>query len=310
MNKCRFGIAIYIMLLLASTGSARAAVRDNISIEPFSENLSLVPSQASASTIIKLTNNSSVARTFQVNTVDFGSLDETGGLILLGENATALQKKYGLTKWLTVASPSIQVPARQTANISILVINRDDLAPGGHYGAVVFTETDSSPATGEVGVRQAISTLLFVQKLGGEKYGLTLENVSRDNSWWQTLELKLHFHNAGNIDVIPRGVVTLIDPLGKVVARGIVNDGSSRVFPEAKRSYTVDLNTISASIIPGQYKIKVQYRYDGKSSFETYNTSLYYFNFWGSVLSVILLAIIIFAIRLLMNLSRNRRRRI
>ncbi|HUC20700.1 MAG TPA: hypothetical protein VMR98_04360, partial [Candidatus Polarisedimenticolaceae bacterium] len=134
---------------------------------------------------ITLTNRTATDQSITATTVDFKSLDETGGVAFLGSEINELERKYGLAKWLKLDSAPTVIPAGGSKKVMVSLENRPDLARGGHYGAVIFkiegVQAASSPGT--VAVKQVLASLVFAKKLGGERYDLKLTNIGAPPKW-------------------------------------------------------------------------------------------------------------------------------
>jgi hypothetical protein len=81
--------------------------------------------------------------------------------------------------------------------------------------------------------------------------------------------ISLRFQNSGNVDIVPRGRAMLVDPFGRVVAKGIINEDSARILPESFRVYHLKLSPLSAYVLPGPYTVMTEYRFDGQDAFQT-----------------------------------------
>ena len=192
---------------------------------------------------IEVFNKTEKQETFKISAVDFGSLDDSGGLAFLTMNSDNNEKKYSLASWIILEKDSVVLDSNTSFKLKVIISNKESLSPGGHYGAVLVTldsEKDSNQKN--IGVNQAYASLLFVKKVGGEKYELNFKNVDLKNNWFKLPEqVKLRFQNSGNMHVIPRGIVELRDSFGRIVKKGIINQESSIVLPESFRVLNVDL---------------------------------------------------------------------
>lgn len=219
---------------------------------------------------VTVTNTTEVIGTFQLHVFDFGSLDESGGVAFLGAS-NELETKYSLASWMRPEKDSVTLLPGKSETIPILIENRESLAPGGHYGAIVFESTDpampESPNT--IAVNQMIASLVFVKKTGGAKPALELMNVEHHASLLTfSKEVIPRFHNPGNIHVVPRGRVEVLDPLGRLVYRGVLNEASSLVLPESFRLFPTTLLPVSQAFLPGKYTLRLQYRYEEETAFQ------------------------------------------
>lgn len=242
-------------------------------IEPLYHEVEIRGTDAEQSFHVDLSNRTDADATFSVSVVDFGTLDESGGIAFLGGSGD-FERRYGLASWMKVGSESFIVPAGKSERIPITVENRESLSPGGHYGAVLFRMSEPGDAATDaptVAVESSFAALVFVKKTGGEIAELSYkgsEDISRD-AFGIPAGLSLRFQNSGNIHLVPRGRSVVTDPFGRVVRKGVINAESGRILPESFRTFQTGLEPLSQAFFPGFYTVTVEYRYDGKEPFDT-----------------------------------------
>jgi hypothetical protein len=288
------------LILLALAGAAEAATTPKtppgITVSPATQQVTLAASDSAKTLDFKITNNKASAQSLQISTADFNALEETGGLVFVGSNPTALQKKYGLAKWVTLPQPNLTIPAHQTVDARAQIQNLPDLAAGGHYGAIMLHLAGTSPANAKnlIGLKPIASILLFVNKSGGDIHRLKLADVNAKHSLFSLPDsVTLRFYNSGNTHVTPRGTVSLLDPDGKLVSRGVINENSGLVLPEVYRRYSVKLSSVANSSKVGHYKLNVAFRFDGLEQFRFYQTSFVFLAPSAVVIGVVFLLVII-----------------
>jgi hypothetical protein len=226
----------------------------------------LGPGLVQTTPVVIVKNQSGGDFTASIRTADFRALGEFGGISL--DQTTAAQ--YGLAKWLTLPKGStLSLKNGESAEIPVQIDNRGDLAPGGHYGAVVLSAAvDSGTGTNSVNLKQELVSLLFVKKLGGEKYGLRLESLKTDKQVHTPETVTLKFLSTGNVHVVPRGYIEVTDPKGTVVAKGIINPESTLVLPGTNRQFITLMQAVQAGE-KGRYKLTAYYRYDGQQKYQS-----------------------------------------
>ena len=253
---------------LAALAVAAPNSNSGLTISPSSKDITLGSGLLQANVTIRLTNNSGKDLSGQLRLVDFKTLNESGGLSF-GQVGIPLSK-YGLANWMSLPNGNkVDVPNGKSISVLLNIDNRADLAPGGHYGAVVVSTGTPIATNGnhQISFNQELVSLIFVKKLGGEQYGLQLQSVIPGDHQNIPNSVQLRFKNTGNVQLTPRGYVTIIDPKKKLVAKGIINADSALVLPEARRSFTSLLQPIATSSATGNYTLNVFYRYDEKSDF-------------------------------------------
>ncbi|MBP7060582.1 MAG: hypothetical protein KBA91_01215 [Candidatus Moranbacteria bacterium] len=276
---------------LMAVSNCWAASGSGISVAPVFQEVSFDAQQDRSDFLITLKNETSQTVVLRPSVFDFGSLDESGGVAFLG-TADALERKYGLASWMRLGKDVIFLEAGEVEQLSVTVENRESLSPGGHYGAVVFqvgSGDDALPKDNRVAVNQLVSVLVFAKKTGGEIYSVELKEVDWSrNPFLIPKSLRLRFQNAGNVYVTPRGVVTVTDPVGRVVGKGSINPESGLVLPETQRVYVTALSLLTRALFPGWYILETRYRFDGKDEFLVTQERFFLFPWEGGVVFFVL----------------------
>lgn len=270
-------VVFFCGTFLLDIGLVRATLFDHdtlngLTVSPAFQEVILDQKEKKADFFVSITNTTGALVTLRITVFDFGSLDESGGVAFLGASSN-LEKKYALASWMRPEKDVLTLQPDETQKILVTIENRDSLGPGGHYGALTFKTEDTAVqnVSGDtVAVNQLFSTLVFVKKIGGEIYNLELKGTEYQNNVAKFQDVvRLRFQNSGNVHVVPRGMVLVSDPLGRLVAKGILNEESGLILPETIRAYPVRLKTLAPSLIPGRYTMEIAYRYDGKDDFMT-----------------------------------------
>lgn len=281
-NKLRFisaALAIAaVSLAAARTGAASNPARPaGVTISPAFQQVSIGQNESEHPVTFRITNNESVPQTYDLAAADFNTLGESGGLFFVGTNPTALQKKYGLAKWFSLPDSSITVQPGQTQTLTAQIQNLPDLAPGGHYGALMLSQaSDTGVAANKINLHPVASSLLFVTKLGGDIHSLQLIKVTTDRNLFKLPSaVTLRFYNDGNTHVVPRGVIKLSTPGGKLVSRGIINENSNIILPQTHRQIYVPLSKFAGASAASKYVLAVDFRFDGFDVYREYKTSFW-----------------------------------
>ncbi|HSH31656.1 MAG TPA: hypothetical protein VK963_03250 [Candidatus Saccharimonadales bacterium] len=257
-----------------------SAASSGVTVFPSLKEVSLEPGQAQAAFVIKLKNSTPADVNLRLSVVDFKALDETGGVAFLGES-NDLERRYGLAPWAKLDKTSLKLLPGQTAGVQVTIINQPSLAPGGHYGAVLFKTVNSADRGGgqQVQLNQVFSTLILAKKLGGERLDVNLSGYDKATFRFNLPDqLKLRFANSGNVHAAPTGVVKIVDPLGREVASGPVNPEAGRILPDSYRTYPTKLKPVKPAFIPGLYRTIIQYSYDGKPDQTTVSSQFLFVN--------------------------------
>lgn len=272
MQKFRVVSAIAAVLcltyVLAITGRSYAA--SGLTISPPLREVVIGPGLIDTTADITLQNNTSEQVSAHLQLVDLKTLGQFGGTSL--DKAT-LPDTYDLANWMSLpGGDTVLIAKGETVKVKVKITNRDDLTPGGHYGAVVITSSAPNSVSSNVNISQQIVSLLFVKKLGGEVFGLDIEPFSVKGPTIPD-QVTTHFKSTGNVHVVPRGYIEVTDPSGKVVAKGILNQDSSMILPGTTRQFVTLLQPVASATKPGRYKVTIHYRYDGQNEFKTLSSS-------------------------------------
>lgn len=244
-----------------------SAEAKDFSLSPLFHEVTFEASDTEKRVEVEVSNRTDRDAEFVLSAVDFGTLDESGGVAFLGGGGD-FERRYGLASWMRLPTDRMILPAGATEVVPVVIENKESLSPGGHYGAVAFQMENVSGDTSEsslVSVRSSFASLFFVKKSGGEVMNLEYRGVLRmdRDAFGVPEKIFLRFQNAGNAHLVPRGIVTVCDMWGRVVRRSVLNEESGRILPESFRTYTVPLKNMAPAFLPGTYTISVEYRYDG-----------------------------------------------
>lgn len=292
---------VFTCLLAVLLPATAQAAGKGIGLTPALRELVLEADQSSVSFKLSLVNSSDTPATLTISALDFGALDESGGIAFLGR--TSQESAYGLSKWLNFDKTEVTLGPGGSEEVAATVTNQSSLRPGGHYGAVVVSQTSGGTGT-DVTVVPSASTLVLLRKNGGEELKLELDEVKANSSLVTVPKsAQLKFKNSGNTHVVPRGTVELTNPSGHVVARAVINESSSFVLPESTRAFNLQLSNFRQPWLPGRYKLTTNWRWDGKEAFEKHETYHWYM---GKLLLYMLLSISLLIV-LIMYIKYRRR---
>lgn len=296
---------------IASAAEPKAAqlLPPGVSVSPALEQIRLTAGQNEAQFNLQITNNTKSQVQIKINFNDFKALNESGGIAFLGKNATDLQKSHGLTKWVQLATQQVGLDPNQTANVAVRLVDLQSLPPGGHYGAVTYQVLKAVPngPGNKVTINQVLTSLVFLVTAGGGTQSLTLQKpVVHGVQFRIPSHFDLSFTGTGNTQTAPRGnVIIHSGNPEEPIATGILNPEGALVLPGSSRVLPTTLTTLGRPWWPHQYHVRIQYRADSATSFQTYNASFLYINPWAIVLTPI---IAVLAGIVLLWLRRNRQK--
>ena len=180
---------------------------------------------------LEISNQSESSLVFGLSVIDFGSLDESGGIAFLTTQPNSDERKYALASWISLEKSEVIVPPKSKEIIKVTILNKESLFPGGHYGAVLATiRNEEKTLSDKVGINQSIASLLYVQKNGGETKNLILRNIYRKNPTLVFIKYGrvVGFHE-GTVDSQTDPFVVL-DDNQKDELQGIINENINKVL--------------------------------------------------------------------------------
>ncbi len=281
--------AIIASILIGNTLVPSWADAAGFTVTPMIQEVILDEGETGEMYLATVTNETENLATFELSVLDFGSLDESGGIAFLGATGE-LEEKYALASWIEPEASEVTLQSGETRSIKVRIENRENLSPGGHYGALIFKNTSAArPDTPSVAINQIFASLVLVKKTGGAKYSLELASLEYADRWFRfERTIAPRFQNAGNVHVVPRGEVQVTDPIGRVVYRGILNEGSAIILPETFREYSLRLFSVERAFLPGYYSLDFSYRYDGRDEKTHWSKSFFYFPAFPSLATVVI----------------------
>lgn len=287
------GWGLQFVAQAASDGQAQSG----FGVSPFYQNVSLGEHQAQAHYTVTLTNNTASDQSFKLSTMDFGSLNDSGGVAFLGSATSSYAKKYGLAAWMKLDADTVTVPQGKEAQIGVSILNADSLTAGGHYGAILataLTAPNGQVVRPQVGVFAVLSSLILLVKQGGAPPALSVTKQASNGGWWRLPSLVTdQFSNDGGVHVVPRGLVEVRDPMGRVVERGAINEDSGIILPQMERKYVTPLLSLASARIPGTYTVVLSYRFDGAAGSRTFRSSYLYLGPLGLAIIGLVVALVL-----------------
>ncbi len=286
-------LALLSMSAAYAAGPTSASTTSNLSVSPAIEQLNLSPNQDTVSFQTTVVNNSSAPATIQVQMSDFTALNTTGSVSFLGTHYKN-SNLHGLAQSMHVANPTLVVGANSNQTVPITITNASHLAPGGHYGAVIFKilPTPTSLHGSGLSTNEEVSVLVFLTTSSGRTQTISLSNPQLNTIATKfPSTLNLDFANTGNTQTTPHGIVTLTNNQNQELARGIINVDSGLVLPATDRLYQVNLIYSKHTFTPGWYKLHVTYQADAGLRQITYTKRFFYLSrtlLWLTVLLVLL----------------------
>lgn len=255
-------IFIFILALIFTPKSFAQVQPNSISVTPSIAHIDL----ASQEPFYTLTyqNNTTYNINLNLSVQDFTELEQGYKLSYLS-GKDSKNYKYSLSSWISFENPQVELNPREKKSIKVF-IDKDRITKGGHY-ASILAEVSSEQTDRNVNIKQVLSSLLFVRASTGKEVEEGKITSFLPFSQWLEFpdSFEVSFQNSGNVFVTPYGLVQVFDPTGKIVAKGVLNEGSLDVLPESIRGFDIPLSRLTKVLIPGLYKAKIDVHF-GKTN--------------------------------------------
>jgi hypothetical protein len=288
--RWRSGISAVISLTCLGLGvclpgpvSAATPVSDNaIRVSPTSSNVTLSAGETSTTIDATVTNLTSSPLHVGLSSQDFSaSSSQAGAIQLYGSGYNPHTNPHDLQTAVSFASPVILLAPKQTQKVVIALNDLSALAPGGHYGAVLFSPEPDYGSTGtNVSISSSVASLIFLSTSSGgtESLGLTSFSIGAVE-FSLPRSTVLAFQDTGNTQTSPQGQLTLYGPTGKIVSTTVINPGAGLVLPGTIRLFTTELPLAGLRFArPGVYRLELQYNGRTDTTFTVVNKRFLYIN--------------------------------
>jgi hypothetical protein len=253
---------------------------------------------------LKYINNTNSSFNLELSVQDFTELEE-GYKISFLEGKDATNYKYSLSSWISFENKNLELGPQEEKTVKIF-IDKNRITRGGHY-ASILAKVIQPKNDKKININPVLSSLLFVRaSTGKEIESGKISSYRPDRSGMNfPKKMILRFQNDGNVYVIPYGEIKIKDQTGRVVARGILNEGSLASLPESIRRFEIDLKNDSKFLFPGVYSAEVKMHF-GKTNQQLTQTSRFFSE--GSI-DFIKIGLIIIAIISIIYFVRKRRKK-
>jgi hypothetical protein len=294
-------LIVIILVLISTHGKVEAATlkTTGLSVSPAIEQINLANHQTTATFSSQVTNDTKYPVTVIVSVDDFTALNNSGGVAFINNNSL-VDNSHGLAKSMVPAYTQFALGPGETQTIPVS-IDATNLAPGGHYGAILYKviPTQLASRKNAISSNEEISSLVFLTTFNNGSQIVKLDKPSTRSLYFKMpTSIDLVFMNTGNTQTSPRGIVKVLNSKNKEIGRGIINIDSGLVLPDTSRLYVVSLRNEVGHVYPGTYHFQVSYRADNALTSTIYSKNFYFINQPIIILvSIGLLGFIFFIIR-------------
>lgn len=236
-----------------------------------------------------------------LNVQDFTELEEEYRInFLTGKDAS--NYRYSLSSWVSFENRNLELSPGETKSVRIF-IDKDRITIGGHY-ASILAEVSSPEDNKNVNVKQVLSSLLFVRASTGKEIedgSVSSFTPLRDAFEYPNVYV-LRFENKGNVHVVPYGLLSVIDPLGRQIEKGILNEGSLDALPESIRRYDIEVKNKQNILLPGFYTATLSIHYGKENKKLETSSKFFSYGSFDPVKIVVLMVVLVGAIYLFRRL--------
>lgn len=271
--SAKVGLTLAALLLIsgvavAAAQSAPAQPKSGLAISPPTFELSANAGDTLKNSI-RVDNISAEPLEVSVDTRNFTALGEEGGINLSEEEG-----QYSLASWISVKPGKVTIPVGESKVFDYTIAVPANASPGGRFGSIVF-KTALKPLTGQSGVAigQEVGALVFLKIAGqvNEKAEIASFGAKSGLHERGPVGFDIRVKNTGNVQVKPRGTITISNAFGKKVATVRVDE--KNVLPGSIRKLSADWNN---GWLFGKYNATLSLVYGSDRQVLTASTS-----FWG-----------------------------
>src|SRR3989344_2957199 len=116
---------LFVVGILFPQGYLYAAGEQRgLTVSPAFQEIILDQQDQEKNFVVSVANDTGVSVTLRLSVFDFGSLDESGGVALLGASSD-LEKKYALASWMRLEKDTLTLDPGETGKVRVTIENRD-----------------------------------------------------------------------------------------------------------------------------------------------------------------------------------------
>lgn len=176
-----------------------------------------------------------------------------------------LSGRYSAAEWIELPYKNMAIPAYDKTIVYIKVKVPKNAAPGGHYAAVFFEGTPSTPQgkfekEGTAVTAPRVAALLYFRVAGNIKEEAIVSKFLAPNFLeYGPIKVETSILNKGDIHITPKGTIELYDMFGRLVDQSKLQE--KNIFPAALTKYE---NELGKKWMFGKYTIVLKAGYGTK----------------------------------------------
>lgn len=283
------------MLASVSVVSAQSSSQTGLAVSPPTFELSANPGDTLRNSL-RVDNVTDQPTAVSVDIRNFTALGEEGGIDLSNEDG-----QFSLADWVKVTPESVTIPAKGFMTFDYTITVPANASPGGRFGSIIFKTAPKQVSNGSgVAVGQEVGSLLLLKIAGdvNEKASIASFRARNAINEGGPVYFDVRTKNDGNVQLRPKGTVTITNIFGKKVASFPVEE--ENVLPGAIRKSQATWR--DSGLLFGRYNATVSLVYGSERQVLTASTS-----FWGFPYKAMGLGLLIIAVLVLLVYPRRKR---
>jgi hypothetical protein len=180
-------------------------------------------------------NVSGQPETYYFSTLKFRSSEDSGAPDFIPYD----EDHSGLAEWIAFPGKSVTVPPLTKVDVPFTIVVPSDAPAGGHYAAIVVSDTPSDVVASNgtsISAKTALLVFLTIEGETREQAALLDFTVERTGRELEGM-YRFRIQNQGNVFVIPTGTITLRNVFGATIGSARVNEDGGRILPESTRAF-------------------------------------------------------------------------
>lgn len=234
--------------------------------------------------ITKITNQSNVPLTFNLNVQDFVVTNTIGSPTILPPNT--LSSKFSAAAWIGVTPNTFTLQPGHEQVINYYIQVPSTARPGGHYAAIVYTPIVTKGVTGSGStVNTQLGSIFYITVNGPiTEKALITKFFADPFSEYGPVKILTQIKNLGDLHISPKATITV----SGLFYNQSQNLDTHNIFPEAARDFE---NSMGQVLMIGRYKAVLMGSYGSNNNLPLV-ASVYFWVFPWRLAIVIVLAII------------------
>lgn len=207
---------------------------------------------------LRLYNDTDTDKTYYPVYYDFTApKDESGSPMFVAEGTMATSSS--LASWFKRLEP-VSIKARGKQEVVMTIDVPQTAEPGGHYGALLFSDQPTDISNTNIGVGSQTGPLVLVNVFGDIKEELEILNFSASKfAASLPIEFTLRLNNTGSVHQTPTGNISIRGWWPKEVTVPVNNQKLSHVLPHSVRK--LNYSWTSNGDRPEGFLSKVKYEW-------------------------------------------------